>query len=497
MFTDNKDFYPTPKEVIEKMLAPYEVVKDWYNHGISSEYRKILEPSAGKWDIVDYMDEKYRYYWRRETFVFEKDFNLQEILSKKQVKFLWDDFLAYTEDTNFDLIIMNPPFSNWVDHLLKAWEIAWNTDIVCLLNAETLKNPHSKKRQLLAKIIEDNSWEIEYLGSCFDNAERKTGVEVAMVRLKKTQKSFEFDFDMDTEADEIIDEDFAEKWLMTNNKIESIVSQYHQSREIMKNVLREISKLDSVLKQVSPWQERGIWDILNSYWNNQEKYDSFLSSIKAGIWRDLIRKSKIERYMTSKLRKNFESFVNNQSNIEISEKNIMKFIEFVMINKWSILENAIEEVFDDITSYDIENRLYPEGWKTNDSWKVNKKFILWYFGLSYETRWGGSFNFYGSDKLDNIDKVMAYITWKDWTNTVTLVDTIKRGIQYGHVWTWLESEFFEVKFYKKGSAHIKFKDEYLWQEFNMRACAMKNWLPKAEADSWKKQKENADLKKLS
>jgi len=38
------------------------------------------------------------------------------------------------------------------------------------------------------------------------------------------------------------------------------------------------------------------------------------------------------------------------------------------------LENAIVEVFEELTKYDNENRFYPEGWKTNDSWKVNKKF---------------------------------------------------------------------------------------------------------------------------
>jgi len=64
------------------------------------------------------------------------------------------------------------------------------------LNAETLRNPYTKTRQLLCQIIGDNNGTIEYLGDCFSTAERKTDVQVAMVRLTKvdTVKQFEFKF---------------------------------------------------------------------------------------------------------------------------------------------------------------------------------------------------------------------------------------------------------------------------------------------------------------
>lgn len=57
---------------------------------------------------------------------------------------------------SFDFIIMNPPFSNGDEHFIKAWEIADNTTIVCLLNSETINNPYSEKRKLVKKIIDDN-----------------------------------------------------------------------------------------------------------------------------------------------------------------------------------------------------------------------------------------------------------------------------------------------------------------------------------------------------
>ena len=42
----NQEFYPTPAEVIEIMLQ-----------GETIENKTILEPSAGKGDIVDYLNE--------------------------------------------------------------------------------------------------------------------------------------------------------------------------------------------------------------------------------------------------------------------------------------------------------------------------------------------------------------------------------------------------------------------------------------------------------
>lgn len=41
---------------------------------------------------------------------------------------------------------------------------------------------------------------------------------------------------------------------------------------------------------------------------------------------------------------------------------------------------------------------------------------------------------------------------------------------------WFESTFFRIKFFKKGTVHLEFKDEHAWAEFNRRAAAGKNWI---------------------
>jgi hypothetical protein len=77
---------------------------------------------------------------------------------------------------------MNPPFSNGDKHLLKAIEMQQNGGkIVCLLNAETLKNPYSNIRKELINQLEKYNSKVEFIQDAFSSAERKTNVETALI----------------------------------------------------------------------------------------------------------------------------------------------------------------------------------------------------------------------------------------------------------------------------------------------------------------------------
>ena len=109
-------------------------------------------------------------------------------------KNLGSDFLASNYDILFDLILMNPPFWNADKHLIHAWNIMVSGDIVCLVNSETINNPHTESRKLLMKIIEDNKGTIEDLGQCFSTAERPTDVNVSLIRLTKVSTKTKIEF---------------------------------------------------------------------------------------------------------------------------------------------------------------------------------------------------------------------------------------------------------------------------------------------------------------
>lgn len=106
----NKDFYPTPSDVIERMLM-----------GVDIEDKVILEPSAGKGNIVDYLNAN----GAREVLACEKDADLAMIVRNK-CRLLAMDFLSVQSPdvSHINLIVMNPPFSAEEKHILHAWEIA-------------------------------------------------------------------------------------------------------------------------------------------------------------------------------------------------------------------------------------------------------------------------------------------------------------------------------------------------------------------------------------
>ena len=466
------------------------MLKPYFFHG-SLELRSkiILEPSAGKGDILDYIDDK-TFNSNHKIYCIEQSQELQAILRDKHHKLIDTDFLKHAPDFDYNLIVMNPPFDRADEHLLKAWDIMENGDIVCLLNEETINNPYSKKRELLKSIIDEHGT-VEYLGDCFATSERKTGVNVALVRLlKKTEKN-KFSFDDLKDREEIVfNDDFIENGIATRDVIENICIQYEQVKKDYIEMLKYKNKIRQYTANLtsSDWKLREEHGLEGS----EDAFLDFVNDLKMKIWENIATKTKLEKYMTSKARSDFNSYLNEQGSLGITKDNIQSFISVIFQNRFMLLEKSIDEVFDMFTKYYDENRCHIEGWKTNDKWKVNKKVIL---PNCIELPWSGvgfyKANYSRYSEFTDIEKCMCYLTGKNFENIKQIEDTIKE-ISVGDS-DWQDTEFFEIRCYKKGTIHLKFKDEWLWQEFNMRACEGKNWLPEAEKKEWKKKKEHLRL----
>ena len=173
---DNSEFFPTPKSVCGQMIG----CVNW------SKVKTILEPSAGKGDLCDAVKNYYKQS-RNERSVdidcVEVDANLRLILKGKNYRVVHDNFLDYFTSKKYDLIIMNPPFSNGDEHLVRAIEMqeCVGGQIVCLLNAETLLNPYTNLRKVLMKKIAEHRAVVRYLKSPFKKAERKTDTNIALI----------------------------------------------------------------------------------------------------------------------------------------------------------------------------------------------------------------------------------------------------------------------------------------------------------------------------
>lgn len=150
----NDSFFPTPEKLADDLLC---MVK-W------DRVVDVLEPSAGKGDLA-LATAKKTYLRRRGCFprdnsdlmdyvsldCIEIDPYLRAYLDEKGFRIVHDDFLTFNTFKRYDLIVMNPPFHDGDKHLLKALDLMEHGgQIVCILNAETIRNPFSAARKELA-----------------------------------------------------------------------------------------------------------------------------------------------------------------------------------------------------------------------------------------------------------------------------------------------------------------------------------------------------------
>jgi hypothetical protein len=474
----DKNFYPTPDNVISKMLI-----------GVDLMHKKILEPSAGKGNICDYIIKHLPYrmgsnYNKSHMYCIEKNAELQYILKEKGYKVLHDDFITYNSDYIFDIIIMNPPFDNGAKHLLKSIEISKGAKIICLLNSETLNNPFSKERQLLVQMIAKNG-SVEELGACFGDSERKTKVNVSLVRYQEKNYKSEFKFDGTKDHIENIQDiknyDIANKDVFGNLEI-----RYNKIKELTKQMLQIQSKMEYYSEGLID-DNKGILELIKeSHENNRNSYyNNFIESFRSSCWSTILRKTDISNFTTKKVRENFYKYQEQQGYMAFTKENMEKLLKELYLNQENIMQSCIEEAFDLMTKYYKENRVYVEGWKTNDQWKVNKKVIL----PRMRDDWQGypCLSYTAKDTLNDIEKAICFITKKNIKNITSIESVIEKylteskeknnyidySMKFGK---WYDSEYFKFKMFKKGTMHIEFKDSIIHEKFNQLACKYKQWL---------------------
>lgn len=496
MFTNNKDFYPTPQNLIDKMLCDLDFTM----------IKSILEPSAGKGDIVEVLEKKaknHNKYYGKQYYQFnidciEADQDFQHILKGKNFRVVYNDFLTYNTMKEYDLIIMNPPFSNGCKHLLKALTMQSRNGgaVVCLLNAETLKNPCTNDRQDLQRKLTEYNAKIEFIQDAFLDAERKTAVEIALVkvqlpeiqresfileRLRKTQERKEFRAEENTQ---LIDSDL----------FKAIVKQYQLEVEAGINLIKEYYAMQPfILSQFGKDEKTGetiqkggcilsldLSSNIDKY-NNRLSVNEYIKAVRRKYWSALFENKKFIGQLTNNLQRDFYNKVEDLSNYDFSLYNIYQLKMDMQKKVVKGIEDTIIELFDELShkySYWDEtskNIHYYNGWKTNQSWIINKKVII---PLSaYNEFWG---RYEPSDykivnKLQDIEKCFNYLDG-GLTEAVDLEESLKFAEEYGETKD-IQLKYFTVTFYKKGTCHITFNNDELLKKFNIFGSQHKGWLP--------------------
>lgn len=508
----NPDFYPTPNEVIFQMLE-----------GINIEDKIILEPSAGKGNIIDYLNN----YGAKEVLFCELNEDLQKI-SQHKGKFLCSDFLQLTSDkiSHINLIVMNPPFSADEKHISHAFEIAPpGCKIIALCNAQTFLNPYSMSRKEFKKNVELYG-SFQNLGNCFEDAERTTSAEIGLITLQKGGAEYSTEFEGFFLEDEQEPEG---NGIMSYNVVRDLVNRYIESIKIFDRQLEEAERMNQLTKDYFSV------NIAMSVTDKEKpiKRADFKKEMQKSGWKFIFNKMNLTKYTTRGLTEDINKFVEEQTHIPFTMSNIYKMLQLVVATTGQRMDKAILEVFDKVTQHYHENRYNVEGWKTNSHYLLNQKFI---FPSMVECGWSGQVSkstYSNFDKIEDLTKALCYITGDNYDKMISLSQFIQypykvkvNGNYIGYdgcfsdlnkacdyqqrcknqgetaeietskvEWgKWIEWGYFKIKCFKKGTIHFEFLDREIWGKFNQKVAELKGYplFEKAPDKRTEKQKAKAE-----
>lgn len=130
------DFYYTPPEIVEEMLS---LIPLWYSGKFS-----FLEPSCGQGHIVD---ELHRLFKNSEITYIEKNPNHCEFMRNKGYNPICADFLDIEPKAQYDVIIMNPPFKEQMEHIKHAYKFLKEDGYLVSVVMKNILQYESKKGQ--------------------------------------------------------------------------------------------------------------------------------------------------------------------------------------------------------------------------------------------------------------------------------------------------------------------------------------------------------------
>jgi hypothetical protein len=463
----NADFYPTPPEVAALMLDPLDL-KD----------KTILEPSAGSGNLISECLNR----GAAEVLWCEAEAKLQGILTgirNATPAHNYTDFLQVqpADVSHIDMIVMNPPFSADERHILHAWEIApAGCEIVSLCNWNTVSDwrgnsltskPGPRSQQQIRYLTEAYG-STENLGECFTTAERPTRVSVGMVRLTKPgakANGDEFDgFFLGPDDIEAQGEG-----LIPYRRSRDIVNRYVEACRIYDEQVEAGVRLRNVLDGFFG-RDLGLQVTIEGQAVTRNR---FRKDLQKEAWKHVFAEFLPAQMATSQLAKDINRFVEDQSKIPFTERNIYRMLQIVAATQDQRVDRAVEEAIDSLTKHTRENRWGVEGWVTNSGYMLNRRFIRAYMA---ERSWDGrgvNVKTYGtqSDEIRDLIKALCFITGRAYGE----VAQPAKPAGDGAFWPgeWYDWGFFKFKAHLKGTVHFEFLDEEVWAAVNARYARIK------------------------
>ena len=479
------ELFPTPRPVIDKMLKR-----------LDDGAHYILEPSAGRGDIVEALQEKREYGFQRRHFeidCIEASPDLCAILHDKGFTVVGSDWLSYDGVSYYDAIVMNPPFSKGARHLLQAWNFMHSGEIICLLNAETLANPCTAERERLAGIVEKHG-ETEDIGACFRNATRTTDVEVVLVHLRKTAVDDRIElWDTGTEERELGNLLEESNLPAVRDHLGNIQRFYDEGNRHMLLAFEHARKAVTYLEANHIDPGEAYQTILGHSVRSSLSHSraEFLRLHRKDAWLAVFSLMDFHKWLDKKQTDELLSDVSRHGHFPFTAENIKNTLANVITQRRKLFEQSAWNVFEALTRYFHGNTNYDEGWKSNDAFRVNPKLVFPY-GVEYDHQYGTGFSpAYGSSVIDiycDLDRVLSVLDGERFDRIYTIGGAIELAIRRDPKTPQkTSSHYFDVRYFKKGTVHLKWKRPDLLEKFSLTAAQGRLWLGDSRGSENRKQ----------
>lgn len=482
---DDLQFYPTPKNLARRAWAKFQ----------NRNFVRVLEPHAGHGDLALAHPDNHE--WNHSRHILpdccEIDISKHAILREKHLNVVGMDFLKFKSGAHYSHIVMNPPFSDGVKHVLKAWEILWDGEAVAIIGAETIRNPYSAERKLLVSLIEQHG-NVEFIEGAFavPDAERKTNVDVALVYLRKRANVGEdiigpilSELKPDSANGESLSSEYREaaELALPNTVIENSVVAFNAAVRAMRDAVAAEARAgyyagllgDTMAARNSDEPTIKANDSVDFVRNTMGKrYDE----LKDRAWAGILRSAKVTSRLSSAAQKRVEREFQEIKQLEFTVQSILGFLCGIAESQGQIQLDMACDVFDLITRYHSENTVFYKGWKSNDAHrKCGMRIRTTRFILPGHSGYSHALNYESEQLLRDFDKVFAMLDGKA-APVVGLADIFRSSYRELRMGQRVQSDYFECRFYPgAGTIHFYPRSKILIDRLNLIVGRQRAWIP--------------------
>ena len=249
--------------------------------------------------------------------------------------------------------------------------------------------------------------------------------------------------------------------LIPSLKIEALIASRDRALDLVAQAQKLLLEAESIIQAAFPNPYKGIAQYFSRYgyystganFLDERGLKGVEKEVDAAGWEFLLEQSGLKSFMNNRRREDFQNSIQDRTFPPLSIDAVIGTITELHEHRGDMMDDGVVEIYRSL-SWD---------YKTNSPLKFGAKIILHRFCEYWKQT--GHMRFIGHNGLDDLMRVMCLLDGKpepDHRNGMwaQLEATHQAGA------TELENEYLKVRWYRKGSGHVTFRDQRMVDQLN-------------------------------